>query len=485
MERKSYDELQGEIAYGYVKAGIEITDDLLHHLVMSYYDIGYFNSVILGQPDFTYVQWLMGEEVVNNEIIAIVTGNMVGKSHFVAVVSLWHFFTRPDSITINTAPTANSVREVIWSKIIDFISKSRYKLPYKLVRSPQPKLSFDNRWVLIGISTNKIEKGSGLHSQNILALADEASGVLTEIFSALDSLGYKKLILTGNPLRTDGYFFETANKAARKLPGYGFLQIPSTAGPHAHLESSPFGLCDKSWLRKMESQYGKNTIWWQSHVEGKFPDSNEDAIIPINWLNKLPDKHLRQGPIRLGIDLASGSGGDKTVLCARDDNGIIELLGSNTWNLEKAAIEAKKLALKHEIEPRHIVFDAEGIGHDFNNRLCQVGLLGCKYFRPSQSGPARGQGERWRDTSLWRMRMRFDPNRKIFAPNGKTMVDQKPFFIAPSHLSLLRPELQGLSYSQSATGGKIKAKSKEELKTRLGHSPDYSDALMLTFAYDQ
>lgn len=484
MERKSEDQIRQEIAIGYARANIKISPDLLEHLVKSYYDIGYFNSVVLGQPPFTYLQWQMGVTTVENEIVAIVTGNGVGKSHYVAATSLWHFYTRPDSITINTAPAADVLTEAVWSKIIKFAELARYQLPFKYVSSPKHKMSFSTTWTLSGISTNKIEKGSGRHCEHLLVLADEASGISTEIFSALDSLNYSKIVLTGNPIRTDGYFYETAMRAQRGLVGYGFLQIASTDGPHSHLERSPFGLCDKSWLRKMENQYGRNTIWWSSHIEGKFPSANEDAIIPMWWLNNLALAHKPFGPCRLGIDLATGSGGDKTVLAVRDDNGLVEMVGDNTWNLERAAQEARFLAQKYDIEPRFIVFDGEGIGHDFNQRLLSVNLRGCKTFRPSTAGPTIGPGEKWRDAALWKMRHRLDPDRQIQNQQG-IYVKQTPFFIKTAHLQELRPELQGLSYAQTATGGKIRAKSKEELKKRIGHSPDYADALMLTFAYDQ
>ena len=43
----------------------------------------------------------------------------------------------------------------------------------------------------------------------MLVIVDEAVGVEDEAWQAIDSLGFSKMLVTGNPIRADGKFAES------------------------------------------------------------------------------------------------------------------------------------------------------------------------------------------------------------------------------------------------------------------------------------
>ena len=56
-------------------------------------------------------------------------------------------------------------------------------------------------WRATRFPTNSIERASGHHNEHLLVIVDEASGVEDEVWDALDSLGYERLVAIGNPIR--------------------------------------------------------------------------------------------------------------------------------------------------------------------------------------------------------------------------------------------------------------------------------------------
>jgi hypothetical protein len=68
------------------------------------------------------------------------------------------------------------------------------------------------------------------------------------------------------------------------------------------------------------------------------------------------------------------------------------------------------------------------------------------------------------------------------SPKQITTSDQVQFAIRPDHMKMLREELQGLKYELSGKD-QVALEKKEKLKAVLRRSPDFADALIMSFAY--
>ena len=113
----------------------------------------------------------------------------------------------------------------------------------------------------------------------------------TDPGSVLEGLGsFSKILVAGNPIRSDGKFAELCDQGDRdrleQRPPHlscRHFNVPSTASPHAHLDRSPWGMADKTWLEAVGRAPGKNSPWYRSHVE---------AIRP-----KLSHRHAHSTPV--------------------------------------------------------------------------------------------------------------------------------------------------------------------------------------------
>ena len=418
-----------------------------------------FNSVILGRdgadPLGNRGYWSRQREiarsVVDYPITLAPTGNAVGKSHCAAGIIHWFAVEHPGSKVVVTAPSQTQLEEVLWKEVESAYSNSRVPLGGRILKDPL-KIEFGNGWDILAYSTTKVERFSGHHKEDLLAVVDEASGVADEIFEAIGSLNPSRELYLGNPLRPDGTFYERCI-AAPSNPLANLIQVSSLESPHIELERSPWGLADATWLFKNRNDYGEGTLWWTTHVLGLFPDSGMDTVLPWSWLQLAAQTiHRPAGERRLAIDLAEGKGGDKSVVAAKDENGLLALKWSTTWSFEATATQAATVCQRFSIPGHNVSWDVGGIGADFANRLEAVGIVGA---RPYRGGNETGKKFfNLRSAAAWKLRQRLDPKRLVITDGG-VAVPQVPFRDPSGVARRHAPGATGLAVFERRTGPRV------------------------------
>ncbi len=157
-------------------------------------------------------------------------------------------------------------------------------------------------WHALGYPTTSVERAGGQHAKDLLVIIEEASGVEDEIWNALYSRKYSKLVAIGNPIRAEGRFVDLIRQADKDredcIPpnkAVYAIRIPSTESPHAHLGKSPYGLADRTWLEACYRHYGSNSLWVGSHIDARIPELSADVL-----MSKAPFQARGQGVGRSG-----------------------------------------------------------------------------------------------------------------------------------------------------------------------------------------
>ena len=487
-----------------------VLDSLTDDLEDCVDDPDLFNDLFLCDPDDPTPFWSrqveMSRSVVDYRTTCIYSGNSIGKDFWVGRLVHWWLYTRPDSLVIVTGPTQTLIGTVTWKEIRRAIRRS--PVPFSAMVSAGAKNSpmqvvVEGGWQALGYSTTNVERQSGQHAEHLLVIVEEASGVEDEIWDAIESLGYERLICIGNPIRAEGRFVDLIRQAERdrndRIPArlaVNAIQIPSTDSPHASLEKSPFGLADATWLDSVKRRYGEHSLWYKSHVLAIIPAVSADILIPESWL-EFAYRQLRpqcglDHPIhltrRLSCDLGEGVGRDSTCIIVRDDFSVLECVLSPSVGLPEAAALIERLGRKWKIPPERMSYDKLGIGRNFPNHLAKYraswvsGSPSLSNVRPygGSSTPMNRDFVNLRSEAAWKLRNRLDVNH---VPDIRTpYAVQVPFsFAAGSYLERLREELRPLTYS--LVGHQTKLLDKDDWTEILGHSPDVADALLQSFAF--
>ena len=232
-----------------------------------------------------------------------------------------------------------------------------------------------------------MERASGHHAKHLLVCVDEASGVEDDAWSAIESLGYSRLLVCGNPLRGSGRFFELCEQGERNArdgtPDHlavKHFNVPSWASPHASLGLSGwYGRCDLACGCGPQSGQGLALV---SHsVDSIFPKESFAILFKPEWLDRAISRETeaevmklrtagRSGRKRLSCDVGEGVGNAHSCVCTRDDLGFLEIHASKFEGPVQTATTIAQLAEKWGVPADSISFDGGGItGKRLGNAL--------------------------------------------------------------------------------------------------------------------
>ncbi len=400
-------------------------------------------------------------KVAKSKKVAIRSGHGVGKTAYLSWLILWWLCTRHPAKVACTAPTSHQLKDVLWSEV----KKWHGKMPKELrdmITINETRIEIkglDNFAVARTARRDQPEAFQGFHSENMLFIVDEASGVEDIIFEvgqgAMSTKG-AKTVMTGNPTRRSGYFFE-AFHTARKF--WETFKVSCEDVPTV----------DKDFIEEMKEKYGEDSNVYRIRVLGDFPDSEDDVVIPMHLVESAVHRDietLSSAAVIWGLDVAR-FGSDRSALAKRQGNAITEPIKS--WQgkdlMQLCGIVKAEYDKTHEnYKPKMICVDVIGLGAGVVDRLRELGLP--VYGVNVAEVPSVGKRYlKLKDDLWWHMREWFEA-RDVKMPEDKELIAE-----------LCTPKYNFTS------NGKLKIESKDEMKKRGVASPDLAEAMMLTFAW--
>lgn len=226
-----------------------------------------------------------------------------------------------------------------------------------------------------------------------------------------------------------------------------------------------------------EARETMSDLDWEVFYECNFPaGGSEDSLIPRDWINNAIEQEGCEGSYRQsGLDVAR-FGKDKTIYIFRQGGvvapievtekmGTMEVVGWTRGFLERD-------------KPELLCTDVVGLGAGVFDRLLEVqesnGIPESLILEPVNVGESPTDEEakekfyNLRAQIAWNLREWFKPDElghsRISIPNDPELIKQ----------------LGEIRYKYSSER-KIKIEAKDEMKKRLGTSPDKGDALALAF----
>jgi phage terminase large subunit len=394
--------------------------------------------------------------------IAIRAGHGVGKTALESWVLLWFLlFKRPCKIPV-TANSQDQLRDVLWSeisnwwrKLPDFLRDHIEVSTERVVIKSDPENAFA---VARTARPERPEALQGFHSDNLLFLIEEASGIEDVIFEVAGGAlsGHNSFVLMcGNPTRTSGYFHRAFHSNRKN---WTCFHVPCSASSRV----SP------AYAQEIADQYGEHSNVYRVRVMGEFPMEEDDAVIPLGLIEASIGRDV--GPsdagIVWGLDVAR-FGDDSTALCKRRGNMMLEEI--KEWRKldlmqTSGKIVNEWMLTPTELRPASINVDVIGLGAGVVDRLRELGLpaRGVNVGEASATDAARYM--RLRDELWFKTRDWFD-TRAVRIPNDDALISE---LVAPKY--------------KIESSGKLKVESKDDMKKRGVKSPNRADALCLTFA---
>lgn len=412
--------------------------------------------------------------------IAIRSAHGPGKTCVVGWMVWAMLMTRYPQKTIATAPTKGQLFDGLFTEVLAWGDK----LPPQL--RDLYLMKGGNRIELISAPANSFftartarpetpEALQGIHSEHVLLIGDEASGIPEKIFEAgAGSMSgeHATTVLLGNPIRSTGLFFDVFNKQLSGWKRY-HVRAASVDWP----DGIPSTRVRPKFVAEMAERYGEESNAFRTRVLGEFPKGDDDTVISFELVESARNREMEiapQLPFVWGIDVAR-FGSARNAVAARNRRTLMTI---DTWEgvdlmQTSGRIKARYDALLPSERPYVILIDVNGLGGGVVDRLTELGLP-IRGINVGESASIDTRFRNLRDELWWRMREWFD-GRDVALPTA-TMNSKDP-------VEILAKELTQPRYTYQSTG-KIKVESKDEMRKRGLRSPDLADAFMLTFAED-
>ena len=449
--------------------------------------------------DVLGVRWWAKQIEIANSVrdgrrTAVFSGHSTGKTHAIGGIVQWHFDCFDPSITLTTAPNWESVHDLLWGEV-----KSQRPVN-ALGRLLDLKLDGSPIHYAKGHNAENSAGFQGRHEQRQLIVLDEAQGIPGYIWEASNSMMTApdcKMLVSGNPTETSGEFYDL-----RDDPDWNVIHISCLEHPNVIAalrgEPAPFPKAvSLLWVEEMIKEHcqltaeldadcfefppGSGNYYspddiFRPRVLGLFPKQASNSVFGESSIEAARVSNAmwaESDSFELGGDIAR-YGNDLTVLYIRRGPVVLKRYAYAKQGLMETVgriVEAlQDIGTEYGIDPRIVglSIDDGGMGGGVTDRLRELDYsvnainFGERALRPEDYYN--------RGSELWFVLARRAQNMNLNLSRLSNDVYRK-----------VSAELRARRY-KIQSDKTLRVESKDDLRKRLGRSPDDADALILSFA---
>lgn len=434
----------------------------------------YEDPVFFSRLCFNSYLWSKQREIlyalVNYKKVAVYSATGTGKSFLCANLVPWFLQTRKNSIVIIVGANYKSTLRTLWRPCVSLYYKSRFKLKGEPDTS---KWSVSKgQWYAEVCSARKIEALQGLHSENALFILEEASGLDSMVYDALEGNltgGNYYVLQIGNPLRPYGDFYETQFYPDYYKVKISIFDTPNFTGEDVPEHVKKF-LPDERYVKTSELRYGKDSAFWKAKVLGEFPKDNDYLLFDVDLLEiafNNDNYDLSNRYKYLTVDCAR-YGEDNTVYTLWEGNKNYDIILEKNTSIDHIAGMVVRLNKEHKFD--YIIIDETGLGSgvvDVVNSDNDIISSGAEVVGVNFSQKAFNEEM-------------FDGIITEAAFNFKDALKLRKVKLFSDYSNEIKKQLSAFKYEFNKSGA-FKLVDIRQLKRELKKSPDIAMALLLRF----
>jgi phage terminase large subunit len=417
------------------------------------------------------------QSIRDHEQTAVRSGQKIGKTLVAVVAALWWYCTRPDGRVVMTATTALQVDRVLFREL-----KRRHRLAVIPIDGVLGELARtglkapDFREVL-GFTAKEVEAVAGVSGADLLYIVDEASSLSQEIFEAISgnlATGTGRMLMISNPTRSEGPFFDTFH---HKKAGWNVLHYSSADIAQACRGREIPGIASISRIEQWKGDWGQDSVFFRVRCLGEFILNEQGNAVSLDLILAAQERYedtSGEGLLSIGLDPAGpGQGGDDTAFCIVRGQKLLHLFSMRALS-EDAIIEHLRgfvSSYRRGEEIPQVILDIEGpIGSSLAYKLHPLSddLLARRPHEAFRVYGVKASAPAKREPRIYdRVREELAANLQKWLKTGAITKDTR-----------LEVELHTPTW-ETLTSGKLKLMSKDDIRSKIGRSPDRADALAL------
>lgn len=440
--------------------------------------------------------------------VAVRSGHKVSKSHTAACIALWYFCSFPDARVVMSSTTARQVDQILWRELrmvrsrggrcveckrairelvdggmSEIEAETRYPRPCEhsaLIEEEPGELartglkSKDFREI-VGFTAREAEAMAGTSGRHLLYILDEASGIPDLIFEAIEGnrAGGARVVMFSNPTRNEGEHY-AAFYDPKKKDLYKAITISSEETPNVTSGQVLIpGLATREWIDEKKQEWGESSALYKVRVKGEHALAEEGRIFSVHAIAQAEQRwHETEaaGRLYIGVDPAGPAGtGDDSGFCARRGRRVLVHESRIGLSAEAHLVHLLGMIAVNKLPRETPVVVIDPLG-DVGDKL----LKACRRYLEDNPGvfelvALRSSDKAVRQPNLYdRVRDELTSNLAAWIGDGGAILEDVK----------LSAEMHVMEW-RTLPNGKVKVIAKDDIRKRLGRSPDRYDALAL------
>lgn len=434
----------------------------------------FLNDCFDWKPDLWQEEVIEG--YMHNQRIALIASKGPGKTGLIAAL-VWHFFLTNRIPKIGClSVTEGNLKANLWAELL--MLRARSEFAKKASKDGAQRITLVGHEGYSFIDARSYSKTAdareqasalaGLHADNVMFAIDEGGTIPDAIYATADaalstgesSTKKAKILTAANPEVPSGTLYRAVQgKSIQKWWTYRISGDPDDPKRAPRVA--------KEWAQEMIDQFGRDNPWVMVNVLAQYPKTAVDTLISEDEVRQAmerttTEKEVRTAQHRLGVDVARG-GIDNSALVRRRGLKVypIELAPSSLDGPELAG-KIQLIASESNVE-RVFIDNTGGYGSSSLDALkranSRIDVTGVIYNARAQQNKIYFN----KRTEMW-VRMRDWIRNGGCLPNDPYLLEE-----------ISAPKVY-------FHGGVLRLEEKDQIKTRIGRSPDRADALAQTFA---
>jgi hypothetical protein len=380
----------------------------------------------------------------------------------------WNFLlTRPYPKIAATSISGDNLRDNLWAEMAFWQQRSPLLMEMFQWRSeritckqyPETWWMSARTWRQSADKSQQANTLAGLHAPYVMIIMDESGGIPDAVGATADAIfsGTKEahIVQAGNPTHLEGPLYRACTSGAHMWKVYRI-----TGDPDDPLRSPRVSI---AWARDQIRTYGADNPWVLVNVFGQFPPSSINALLGPDDVAAVMGLHVPEAAYSkaarvLGVDVAR-YGDDSSVIFPRQGVAAFKpIVLRNVDSLQGAGQVARKW--DDWKADACFVDSTGGYGAGWIDQLSNLGRAPIGVGFATKANDPRFFNKR--AEILWDL--------AAWVKAGGALPD----------IPEMKGELTALTYT--FRGDRILVADKDQIKLVIGRSPDYTDALALTFA---
>lgn len=379
-----------------------------------------------------------------------------------------------------TSITSDNLSDGLWTEMAKWQGKSELLRgaftwgKQRIVSNDHPETWWMSArtWPKGGDATQQSDTLAGLHADNLLFVIDEAGGIPDAVMAAAEAGlanadgkdKHAHIVIAGNPTHLEGPLYRASTKERALWKLYEI-----TADPDDPKRTPRVSV---TWALQQIEKYGRDNPWVLVNVFGRFPPSSINALLGPDDVAEAMRRVIKPADIAmaariLGVDVARFGQDGSTIAPRQGRLALPIIMKRNLDSLQGAGWVSQRWSDFND-DGTELAADAcfvDNTGGWGAGWIDQLGVLGRSPMGVGFAGKAD-------DARYFNKRTEIHFRLAEWVKSGGCLPNDPE----------LAAELTAMTYV--FRGDKMWLEEKEQVRDKLGRSPDRADALALTFAYD-